>query len=169
MSAQPCGCDLTHVKIIGGVRVRKPHYCEQHRLDKQGGEMSDNGFVVTRYYRNAKGDSSHRSNHRGPERCEARAVLAGSVGCRMEGRRALRCGCEEIRRPQLGARLRMAPELRCAHAASHCMVAWEDRDPETGSLHITAVAWHALVLLAFHLRGAGTDDRPKNASIKEAE
>jgi hypothetical protein len=52
------------------------------------------------------------------------------------------------------------------------LTAWwhgEDRDLETGSLHITAVAWHALVLLAFHLRGAGTDDRPKNASIKEAE
>lgn len=37
----------------------------------------------------------------------------------------------------------------------------EDRDPETGSLHITAVAWHALGLLTFQLRSLGTDDRPK--------
>lgn len=35
----------------------------------------------------------------------------------------------------------------------------EERDPETGSLHITAVAWHALILIAFRLRGSGTDDR----------
>lgn len=39
-----------------------------------------------------------------------------------------------------------------------------DIDPETGGLHITAVAWHALVLLAFHLRGAGTDTRPRRTT-----
>lgn len=38
----------------------------------------------------------------------------------------------------------------------------EDRDPETGSLHVTAVAWHALVLVAFTLRKVGTDDRRKS-------
>jgi hypothetical protein len=32
-------------------------------------------------------------------------------------------------------------------------------DPE-GFRHITAVAWHALCLLTFELRGIGTDDRP---------
>jgi hypothetical protein len=37
----------------------------------------------------------------------------------------------------------------------------EDVDAETGGLHITAVAWHALALLTFHLRGLGTDDRSK--------
>lgn len=31
-------------------------------------------------------------------------------------------------------------------------------DYETGSLHVTAVAWHALALLTFVLRGIGTDD-----------
>lgn len=36
----------------------------------------------------------------------------------------------------------------------------EDTDAETGSLHTVAVAWHALALLAFQLRDAGTDDRP---------
>lgn len=35
----------------------------------------------------------------------------------------------------------------------------QERDEETGSLHIVAVAWHALVLVAFRLRGIGTDDR----------
>lgn len=34
-------------------------------------------------------------------------------------------------------------------------------------LHITAVAWHALVLLAFQLRGIGIDDRPKRAKVQE--
>lgn len=50
-----------------------------------------------------------------------------------------------------------------ADALQRHFAAWwqgEDRDPETGSLHITAVAWHALVLLTFQLRGIGTDNRP---------
>lgn len=36
----------------------------------------------------------------------------------------------------------------------------EDYDEETGSLHITAVTWHALALLTFQLRGIGKDTRP---------
>lgn len=51
------------------------------------------------------------------------------------------------------------------------LTAWwqgEDRDAETGSLHIVAVAWHALVLVAFQIRGKGTDDRSVN-TIKESK
>jgi len=40
----------------------------------------------------------------------------------------------------------------------------EDVDPETGSLHITAVAWHAFVLAEFYLRHPDFDDRPKNGA-----
>lgn len=35
----------------------------------------------------------------------------------------------------------------------------EDRDPESGALHTSQVAWHALCLTSFLLRGIGTDDR----------
>ena len=35
----------------------------------------------------------------------------------------------------------------------------EDFDEETGNYHLGAVAFHALALLAFRLRGIGTDDR----------
>lgn len=35
----------------------------------------------------------------------------------------------------------------------------EDRDPETGCLHLAHAAWHCLVLIVFYLRGLGTDDR----------
>lgn len=37
----------------------------------------------------------------------------------------------------------------------------EDNDPETGSSHLIAVAWHAMALFIFQLRGLGTDDRSK--------
>lgn len=37
----------------------------------------------------------------------------------------------------------------------------EDRDPETGSLHMTAVAWNAIALIVYSIRGIGKDDRPK--------
>lgn len=36
----------------------------------------------------------------------------------------------------------------------------EDLDPETGSPHMAAVAWHAFVALTFQERGLGTDTRP---------
>jgi len=51
-----------------------------------------------------------------------------------------------------------------ADALQRHFAAWwqgEDVDAETGSLHITAVAWHALVLVTFAIRGIGTDTRPK--------
>lgn len=44
----------------------------------------------------------------------------------------------------------------------HLWAFWngEDVDPETGSLHMTAVAWHAFALLEYAQRHLGTDDRP---------
>lgn len=41
----------------------------------------------------------------------------------------------------------------------------EDHDPETGSPHMIAVAWNAIALFIYALRGIGTDDRTK--TIKE--
>lgn len=35
----------------------------------------------------------------------------------------------------------------------------EDRDSESGQLHMAHVAWNAMALLTFALRGIGTDDR----------
>lgn len=37
----------------------------------------------------------------------------------------------------------------------------EDRDPETGRLHLTHAEWNVQVLAAFMLRGVGVDDRPQ--------
>lgn len=34
----------------------------------------------------------------------------------------------------------------------------EDLDPETGSHHLVAVAWHACALFVFWMRGLGTND-----------
>ena len=36
----------------------------------------------------------------------------------------------------------------------------EDRDAESGQLHMAHVMWNAMALVAFQLRGVGTDDRP---------
>jgi hypothetical protein len=43
------------------------------------------------------------------------------------------------------------------------LAAWWQGDSdldEEGRPHIVAAAWHALVLVAFWMRGSGTDDRP---------
>jgi hypothetical protein len=46
--------------------------------------------------------------------------------------------------------------------------AGEEFDAETNSRHLAQVAWHALVLLAFSIRGIGTDDRrhPSDAVLR---
>ena len=43
----------------------------------------------------------------------------------------------------------------------HLMLFWsgEDKDKESGLLHIAHAAWHCLTLLTFYLRSKGTDDR----------
>lgn len=52
-------------------------------------------------------------------------------------------------RLSLGALLRHVSRFACG----------EDRDPETGCLHLAHAAWHCLTLVTFRLRGLGTDDR----------
>lgn len=37
----------------------------------------------------------------------------------------------------------------------------EDRDPESGCLHLSHAAWHCLALITYTLRKLGTDDRMK--------
>lgn len=43
----------------------------------------------------------------------------------------------------------------------------EDRDPETGCLHLAHAAWHCLTIIAFFMRGLGTDDRKKTIASDE--
>lgn len=53
--------------------------------------------------------------------------------------------------------------LSFAALQRHAWAWWngEDCDPETGSSHMTAVAWHAFALVWYAARRAGTDDRPR--------
>lgn len=57
--------------------------------------------------------------------------------------------------------------LSYAALLRHLLAFWggEDIDEETGSLHLQAVGFHALALLAFSLRDAGTDDRPPSSIV----
>lgn len=43
----------------------------------------------------------------------------------------------------------------------------EDRDPESGLLHMAHVMWHAGTLASFQLREIGTDDRPPRQLAQE--
>lgn len=54
----------------------------------------------------------------------------------------------------------------CIAALQRHFQAWlmgESYDPETGSHHLIAVAWHAFALFVFERRGLGTDDRGRIA------
>ena len=55
---------------------------------------------------------------------------------------------------------------RCYASLHRHASAWqmgEDRDPETGCLHMAHVAWNALAIVAYQLRGVGEDNRPSLA------
>lgn len=51
----------------------------------------------------------------------------------------------------------------------HLLLFWsgEDEDPESGKNHMAHVAWHALALLSFALRGLGNDTRFYGESVTE--
>ena len=58
------------------------------------------------------------------------------------------------------------PWMECDASLRRHLAAWEmgERlDPESGELHLAHVAWNALALLTFELRGIGEDDRPSIA------
>lgn len=46
-------------------------------------------------------------------------------------------------------------------AMRHLFAFWrgEDRDPESGQPHLAHAAWNCMTLLAYYLRGIGTDPR----------
>jgi hypothetical protein len=53
---------------------------------------------------------------------------------------------------------------RVKGALDRHLIAWwmgEDKDPETGFSHLWHVGCCVLFLIAYELRGAGLDDRPK--------
>lgn len=55
------------------------------------------------------------------------------------------------------------PLMACYASLLRHLFAWaqgEDRDEESGSLHLVCVLWNAMALVAYTLRGIGTDDRP---------
>lgn len=56
----------------------------------------------------------------------------------------------------------------CAASLARHLAAWsqgEDIDPENGQHHDVAMAWNALALVAYRLRGIGEDDRPYTVGL----
>ena len=51
----------------------------------------------------------------------------------------------------------------------HAWAWWsgEERDPEDGQHHLGSVAWCALTLMAYQIRGLGWDDRPIREEAKK--
>ncbi len=60
-----------------------------------------------------------------------------------------------------GYRWRLSLGALLRHVARFAL--GEDRDKESGCLHLAHAAWHCLTLLTFTLRKLGTDDRAKPA------
>lgn len=60
--------------------------------------------------------------------------------------------------------------LSYAALCRHLLKWWsgEDIDPETGSNHMTAVAWHAFALLEYTRTHPEMDDRPKDTNETQA-
>ncbi|WP_308718953.1 dATP/dGTP diphosphohydrolase domain-containing protein [Komagataeibacter xylinus] len=57
------------------------------------------------------------------------------------------------------------PLMTCYASLLRHLFAWaqgEDRDKESGSLHLVCVLWNAMAMVAYTLRGVGKDDRPSS-------
>jgi len=60
----------------------------------------------------------------------------------------------------------------CFNAIQRHSWAWyngEDHDPETGTHHMICVAWNALALFVYFIRGIGRDNRPQGSSSTTSE
>jgi hypothetical protein len=66
-----------------------------------------------------------------------------------------------------GYRWRLSAGAMLRHVAR--FMVGEDRDPETGCLHLAHAAWHCLTLMTFGMRGLGTDDRAVPPKVFDGE
>jgi hypothetical protein len=51
----------------------------------------------------------------------------------------------------------------------HAFWSGQDRDDESGMLHLGHAAWHCLALISFHERGLGTDDRYTSTDMSDLQ
>lgn len=61
---------------------------------------------------------------------------------------------------------------RCFASLARHAVLWQmgqDTDEETGCNHMAHVAWNALALVTYQIRGVGVDDRPELGGPRDAE
>lgn len=144
MSARPCGCD-----------PGADHLCSQHTVTyfRDGQVVSEEEFrkgvkeviIKDPTTGGLKGSKLARFDLVPPE---ANWALAEHYG---KG-----CAKYEDRNWEKGYKWGLSVAALQRHL--HQWLQGESYDPETGSHHLIAVAWHAFALFIFELRGLGTDD-----------
>lgn len=67
----------------------------------------------------------------------------------------------EDRNWERGYRWSLSVDAHSRHVSQ--WLSGEDNDPETGSSHLVAAAWHLVALWWFHKHGKGTDDLNRRA------
>lgn len=61
---------------------------------------------------------------------------------------------------------------RCYSALQRHMLSWwagEGKDPDTGKSHLWHAACNIMFLIAYEMRGIGTDDRPKGEEARQSD
>ena len=181
-SAQPCGCDL-------GCRPY-PHYCAQHRHlsipDAQGNvayvpayevisidEQGTASYVNTTVFHPPKADLLMSIDR--TETIKKDPISGGLKGSKLAMFSLIPAeflwalaehygkGAKKYARKNWERGYDWS--LTCDALERHYNL-WkmgERDDPETGSHHLIAMAWHVIALFIFQLRGLGTDDvRPSS-------
>lgn len=123
----------------------------------------------------ARAKAQHPSNTLHPAAADGEELVTSATGG-SKGRKPLEVGAvDPMARAELGRVAAFGAQKYdrnnylkgydwslCVDALHRHMLAFEsgeDRDPESGLLHVVHAAWHGLALASFILRGIGTDDR----------
>lgn len=176
MSSQPCGCD-----------PEAKWTCEQHKRDltTRMGEMFETPKQELERPTNPRSQSLPRLSMPAPaETIHTDPVTGGQKGRKLARFSLLPWDALWLVAEHFGKGAKKYADRNWElgynwsdnHDAIHRHLAlwWHGetygKDDKFGQFrHIVAVAWHALVLVAFEIRGAGTDDRPKKVNIQEGQ
>lgn len=154
MSGQPCGCDPEALWT-----------CEQHRIQGQPKALSltqqATGMAAEKRGQEVRQVDPKTGGEKGSKLARFALVPWEAIWLVAEhfGRGARKYADRNWER---GYKWSLSYDALMRHFVLDIM--GEDTDDETGSWHIVAVAWHALVLISFRLLRRGTDDRARRDS-----
>ena len=149
-SAQPCGCDP-------GCKP-KPYFCGQHLTELHELILKDS-IVLREEWNLAPREIRITDPLTGGQKGQKLArfsLIPRDLLWQLAEHYGQRASKYSDRNWQKGYKWSLTVDAMDRHY--NAWIEGEDNDPETGSSHLIAAAWHLVALWWFHAHGKGTDD-----------